>query len=458
MLLARAPASSLGARKFPGGPLNRRSLILFLALAIPGAALLAVSFQSYSTIQQQLAEQVALARKDAVLIAAHVPHFSESVVPSGLNVTDFLQGMGMGRATVLAVVEAARPVYDLARLRAGNQMIIARTIAGDLLSLRYQIDPDRMLWVSSRGDAYRAEIKEIPSTLETVRIEGEIRDSLFNAVEDAGERAELAIRLSEIFGWDLDFYTDPRKGDTFRVVIEKRTYTNGQPPAYGKLFAAEYKNAGTPYQAVLFRDPDGRSAYYAPDGKSLQKAFLRSPLKFSAPITSHFSKSRFHPILKIHRPHLGIDYGAPIGAPVQSIGDGRIVFAGRKGGAGNIVHIKHTNGYETMYMHLSKILVRNGAHVGQGERIGLVGMTGLATGPHLDFRILQNGAYRNFESLRLPPANPVAKRDMAEFMAVRDRWVPMLSADSTQLAHVIAPAPSAPASSTPQSTGSPAGR
>jgi len=346
---------------------------------------------------------------------------------------------------VLTVVDAARPVYDLARLRAGNQMVVARTVAGDLLSLRYQIDTDRMLWVFTQGDEFRAEIKEIPSTVETVRIEGEIRDSLFNAVEDAGERAELAIRLSEIFGWDLDFYTDPRKGDTFRVVVEKRIYSNGQPAAYGELFAAEYNNAGTPYQAVLFRDPNGRSAYYAPDGKSLQKAFLRSPLKFSAPITSRFSRSRFHPVLKIRRPHLGIDYAAPTGSPVQSIGDGRVVFAGRNGGAGNMVRVKHTNGYETMYMHLSRILVRNGAHVGQGERIGLVGKTGLATGPHLDFRILQHGAYRNFESLRLPPANPVAKRDMADFLAVRERWIPLLNANTAQLARAVAPSAHAPA-------------
>ena len=408
-------------------------------------AVLAGTLHSRFSVEEQLAEQIRLARLEAAVIASKVPHFSASAVPSGLTLTDFLQGMGVARATVLAVVDAARPVYDLARLRAGHQMVVARTIAGDLLSLRYQIDPDRMLWVSSRGAEYRAEIKEIPSITETVRIHGEIRDSLFNAVEDSGERAELAIRLSEIFGWDLDFYTDPRKGDTFRVVVEKKTYSNGQPASYGKLFAAEYNNASTPYQAVLFRDPDGRSAYYAPDGKSLQKAFLRSPLKFSAPITSHFSKSRFHPILKIRRPHLGIDYAAPVGAPVQSIGDGRVVFAGRKGGAGNLVHIKHTNGYETMYMHLSKILVHNGAHVGQGERIGLVGMTGLATGPHLDFRILQQGAYRNFESLRLPPANPVAKRDMADFLEVRDRWVPLLTADPSQLAHVVAPRASAPA-------------
>jgi murein DD-endopeptidase MepM/ murein hydrolase activator NlpD len=155
----------------------------------------------------------------------------------------------------------------------------------------------------------------------------------------------------------------------------------------------------------------------------LQKAFLRSPLKFAAPITSHFSQSRFHPILKTYRPHLGVDYGAPTGTPVQSIGNGHVIFAGMSGGSGNLVRIAHSNGYETMYMHLSRILVHVGEHVDAGERIGLVGMTGLATGPHLDFRILQNGAYRNFETLHLPPAEPVARKDMPEFVTARDHWM-----------------------------------
>lgn len=422
-----------------------RRTVLIVILVLLGAAAVAATYRSRFSLEKQLARQVELARLDAAIIAAQVPHFSERVVPSGLNITDFLEGMGFARDTVFAVINSARPVYDLARLRAGNRMLIASTIAGELRSVRYQIDPDRMLWVSSRGSDFHAEIREIPSRTEIVRVRGEITDSLFNAVEDAGERPELAIRLSEIFGWDLDFYTDPRKGDTFRVVVEKKIYENGQPPAYGKLYSAEYNNAGLPYQAVLFRDPNGRVAYYAPDGKSLQKAFLRSPLKFSAPISSHFSRSRFHPILKIRRAHLGIDYAAPVGALVQSIGDGRVVFAGRKGEAGNMVHIRHTNGYETMYMHLSKILVRSGARVGQGERIGLVGMTGLATGPHLDFRILQHGAHRNFESLRLPPAHPVARRDWADFVATRNLWVPLLAGSATQLAQAPAPHAAAPA-------------
>src|SRR5262249_47428419 len=164
----------------------------------------------------------------------------------------------------------------------------------------------------------------------------EVHGSLFQAVVDAGEKPELAIRLAEIFGWDLDFYTDPRPGDTFRVVVEKKQLSNGEMASYGRILAAEYNNAGGLYRAVLFRDPSGTEAYYTPDGKAMKKAFLHSPLKFAAAITSHFSEHRFHPILKVYRPHLGTDYGAPMGTPVQTIGEGRVVFAGKKGGAGNL--------------------------------------------------------------------------------------------------------------------------
>jgi murein DD-endopeptidase MepM/ murein hydrolase activator NlpD len=218
------------------------------------------------------------------------------------------------------------------------------------------------------------------------------------------------------------------------LAVEKKKYLDGQLASYGRILAAEYVNGSRPYQAVLFRDRNGKPAYYTPEGKSLQKAFLRSPLKFSAPITSRFSRSRFHPILKRYRPHLGVDYGAPAGTPVQAIGEGRVLSAGYEGEAGRTVRIRHTNGYETYYCHLSRIFVRAGQHVAQGERIGLVGSTGLATGPHLDFRLRRHGTFVNFATLTLPPAQPVAKADWAEFMAARDRWLPLLPSSDTVLA------------------------
>jgi murein DD-endopeptidase MepM/ murein hydrolase activator NlpD len=267
---------------------------------------------------------------------------------------------------------------------------------------------------------------------------------LFEAVVNAGEKPELAMRLADIFGWDLDFYTDPRPGDTFRVVVEKKVFAHESETSYGRILGAEYDNGGHIYRAVLFHDPSGQAAYYSPDGKSMKKAFLHSPLKFAAPITSHFSLHRFHPILKEYRPHLGIDYAAPTGTPVQSIGDGRVIFAGWKGGSGNLIEIQHANGYTTYYMHLSRILVRDGQRVEQGQRIGLVGMTGLATGPHLDFRIQQHGQFLNFERLPLPPSEPVAKRDWDEFTAARDQMLAEMPLPNPQQAVAKATSSTAP--------------
>jgi murein DD-endopeptidase MepM/ murein hydrolase activator NlpD len=277
-------------------------------------------------------------------------------------------------------------------------------------------------------------------------VSGEIRGSLFESIVDAGERPELAMRLADIFGYDLDFYTDPRPGDTFRVVVEKKMFSDGSTSSYGRILAAEYDNGGRAFRAVLFHDASGHPAYYAPDGKSMRKVFLRSPLKFAAPISSHFSTHRFHPILKRTRPHLGIDYAAPTGTPVQTIGGGRVAWAGPKGGAGNLVEIQHTNGYTTYYMHLARVLVRSGQRVEQGQRIGLVGMTGLATGPHLDFRIQRGGQFLNFERLPLPPAGPVEKRDWSEFIAARDRALLQMPPPPSEqtTAHEARPVPSTP--------------
>jgi murein DD-endopeptidase MepM/ murein hydrolase activator NlpD len=400
--------------------------IIVGVLLVAGAIVDGRAILKRHAAENEFQRQVELARAEGNRIRAEVVLASGKYLPRGENFAGALQEFGLSATEVSDATAAAQRAYNLRQLRAGNSISVGRSVEGTLREINYKIDADRMLHIVPQSQGFSAEVREIPTHTEVTVLSGRLEDSLFNAVEEAGESAEVAMRMAQIFGYDLDFYTDPRRGDTFRVVLEKKKYEHGETAGYGRILAAEYVNGSRRYQALLFHDPSGRPAYYTADGKSLQKAFLRSPLKFGAPVTSHFSKARFHPILKTYRPHLGTDYGAPTGTPVQTIGSGRVVFAGRKGGDGNMVHVAHSNGYETYYLHLSRIFVHAGEHVDIGKTIGLVGMTGLATGPHLDFRIAQKGQFRNFETLGLPPSDPVNKKDWAEFAAVREKWMPVM--------------------------------
>jgi len=420
-----------------GDPMGVRRLIFWAAFLLLGAACIAVSYYLRFSAERNLAANYSAAHAEALRLQQRTVRFTEQQFPKGLRFAAFLEGMGVDRPTATRVVASAQPVFDLRHLRAGNQLAIGRSLFGDLREVRYTIDPQHVLSIAPEGNEFHSEIRSIPSHSETVGVGGRIDGSLFQAVTDAGENPELAMRLAAIFAFDLDFYTDPRPGDTFRVVVEKRTLTNGETISYGRIVAAEYNNGSRSYRAILFRDASGHQAYFTPEGEAMRKAFLHSPLKFAAPITSHFSYHRLHPILKEYRPHLGIDYGAPLGTPVQTIGDGKVTFAGPKGGDGNLVKVQHSSGYTTYYMHLWRILVRNGQHVEQGQRIGLVGMTGLATGPHLDFRIERRGQFLNFEKLGLPTADPVSKRNWAAFTAARDQafaFMPALARGSAPVA------------------------
>jgi murein DD-endopeptidase MepM/ murein hydrolase activator NlpD len=423
--------------------MTKSKIVFWALLVVAGAVCISASYRARFAAERQLDAEVSFARAETQRIQQQVVLFTERVIPPRLPFAAVLQGLGIDPFTSARVIASAESVFNMRRLRAGNQIAVGRSVLGELRAVRYRIDTDRVLMISPQAGDFHSAIETIPSQTQVAGVAGEIQGSLFEAVIDAGEKPELAMRLADIFGWDLDFYIDPRPGDTFRVVVEKKIVANNEPATYGRILAAEYNNSGRVYRAVLFHDPLGHPAYYTPDGKSMKKAFLHSPLKFAAPITSHFSTHRFHPILKEYRPHLGIDYGAPTGTPVQTIGDGRVIFAGPKGGSGNLIEIQHANGYTTYYMHLSRILVRDGQHVEQGERIGLVGMTGLATGPHLDFRIRRRGDFLNFERLPLPPSDPVAKRDWADFVALRDLAMAQMpqSANQQALAKVVPPSP-----------------
>lgn len=361
-----------------------------------------------------------------------------AVIPRGATFAGFLtSAFQIPSAEAIRILAAARPSYNLGHIRAGNPISVMRAPDGALQWVRYQIDANRQLMLRLENGAWSGAIEPIPYQTRIEAVSGTVHDSLFAAVENAGEQDQLALGLADIFGWDLDFYTDPRTGDTFRAVVEKR-YFQGNFAGYGRILAAEYVNAGTPFEAIRFHDGDGLPAYFTRSGRPMKREFLRSPLKFAARISSGFSLHRFHPILKIYRPHLGVDFAAPIGTPVQTIGGGTVVAAGWHGESGREVKIRHADGYETLYLHLSRILVHVGEHVAQGQRIGLVGMSGLATGPHLDFRIEKFGRFENFEVLRrkLPPAAPVAKTAWADFAAARDRWLGTLEA-LTPGAHIV---------------------
>ena len=352
-------------------------------------------------------------------------------IERGDTLSDLLDRAGASAETQAEMAAAIREVFDIRKLRAGEEIRVTCSPSRRLESLEYVVDPDHRLVLSRSEAGYTASVVDVPGTIRTAPVCGTLEGSLFESIDKAGESPELAIQIAEIFAWDLDFYSDPQEGDRFCVLVEKKVYLNGQPPTYKRILSATYNNAGKLYDAFLFEDRKGEPHYYSHDGRSLQAAFLRSPIKFDVRVSSHFSRRRFHPVLRRYRPHLGTDYAAPRGTPVQAVAAGKVVFSGRSGGSGNMVRIRHANGYETYYLHLSRRLARAGQTVKQGQRVGLVGSTGLATGPHLDFRIRKSGRFVNFERLDMPRASTVSAARKSAFHAERDRLLSLLGDSSS---------------------------
>jgi murein DD-endopeptidase MepM/ murein hydrolase activator NlpD len=331
-------------------------------------------------------------------------------------------------AAVHALVEAARPAYDLAHLVVGQPYGLATTLTGELRAFTYRIDHLRTLRVEREGEALRAVVLTREAATRVTVVAGTIESSLFGSITDSGEQDQLALDLADIFAWDVDFNTEIQRGDSYRLAVEK-LYVDGSFARYGRILAAEFTRGERRLEAVRF-DGERSSGYYAPDGMPLRKAFLRSPLKFSR-ISSRFSRARFHPILNVTRPHYGVDYAAPVGTPVLAAGNGVVVSAGWLGGYGKAVRLRHPNGYESLYGHLSRVDVRPGQRVEQGTRVGAVGMTGLATGPHLDYRMTRNGEFVDPLRVQSPPAEPVAREDRPAFDAARAERLALIGAEET---------------------------
>lgn len=284
-----------------------------------------------------------------------------------------------------------------------------------LLYLEYELDAENILVAGLTNDGYVVATKKLLLESQQVLKSAVIRDTLFGATDDAGIPDQIAIQIAEILSSQIDFYQDLRPGDRFHVIYEA-FYNAGEMMKTGNVLAVEFVNNGNTYQAIHFGDANGKYAYYTPEGKSLHKTFLRSPLEYTR-ISSSFSAGRYHPILQRIKAHHGVDMAAPTGTRVKASGDGKVAFMGKKGGYGNVVILNHPNGISTVYGHLSRFsdAIRKGDAVNQGDIIGYVGMTGLATGPHLHYEFLVNGNHRDPMKVALPNSVPIHENFKSEF-------------------------------------------
>lgn len=314
------------------------------------------------------------------------------------------------------IIAAVRPTYNLNRVRRGQPYSLYFDDDDQVRGFEYFVDDEQVLVTKLSNDSIEAELQPIRYTTKVMTVAGKIDSSLFSSVVELGESPELALRLAEIFAWEIDFSSDLRDGDQYRLLVEKQ-YLGEEFVKYGDILVAEILNAGLRFHAALFEGRKTPRGYYTGGGKSLRKDFLKSPLRFTR-ISSKFSSRRFHPILKRYRPHYGIDYAAPYGTPIVTVGDGAVVAARRKGPNGKMVRLRHNSTYESYYLHLSRYGpgIKRGARVVQGQVIGYVGSTGRSTGPHLDFRMSKRGRFINFLAFHPPRAKPVHRSDRADFL------------------------------------------
>ena len=371
----------------------------------------------------------------------------EALVPRAATLDGLLRQGQLSTDIIQAAIDAARGVFDPRDLRTDRPYRLVRTLDGLLREFEYQIDADRFLRIISHKreepDVLVAEVLPYDKQVTLAAVRGRIDDdhsSLIAAMEETGETIQLALALAEVFSGEIDFDSDLQPGDSFEVLVEKASH-EGQFSGYGAILGARFITDGRDLHALSWTDPaTGKAAFYDENGRSLKRFFLRTPLRFDPRVTSGFSRRRLHPVFRSYRAHLGVDYGAPAGAPVVAVAAGTVVSAGWSGGSGRMVRIRHASGFESYYLHLSAFGkgIRAGSRVDQGQLIGRVGSTGTATGPHLDYRLKKNGVFVNplAEHRKLPPGDPIAAAHIASFRAQRDetlqRLSTMLVADATR--------------------------
>ncbi|MBL4783763.1 MAG: peptidoglycan DD-metalloendopeptidase family protein [Porticoccaceae bacterium] len=354
--------------------------------------------------------------------------WKEYTVKSGDSLASIFKKMKYSATTLHNIIHADSDAKLLKSLKPGQTLRFAQNLAGDCIAIEYAIDRIKTLAINSTTDGFSSTLIEKPVEIAHEAATSKINNSLFYDAKQAGLSDKTIMELANIFGWDIDFSQGLRQGDSFTLIYESK-YIDGKRIENGNILVAEFINRGDKYQAVRFVNNDGDAEYFSPDGKSMRKTFLRNPIDF-ARISSRFNPRRKHPILNRIRAHKGVDYAASTGTPIKSTGDGKVVFRGTKGGYGRVVIVQHGQKYSSLYAHMSKYgRYKNGSRIKQGQVVGYVGKSGLATGPHLHYELRINGVHRNPLTAKFPAAKPIHKNLLAQF---KQQTSPLL--DQLQLA------------------------
>jgi murein DD-endopeptidase MepM/ murein hydrolase activator NlpD len=356
----------------------------------------------------------------------------EVVVGRNDTMDAIFRRMALDKADLAAIRNLPGIRQSLDFLKPGDAIKVTHLNHGEIKELSRKVSETQTLDVVRKDDGFAAQMISNPVETRVRTATASIDTSLFQAAEAAAISDLIAMKLANVFAWDIDFVLDIRAGDRFTAVYEQ-IYQDGKYLRDGEVLAAQFVNDGRVYRAVRFAADDGTVGYYTPDGKPMRKAFLRAPVDFTR-VSSVFNPARLHPILNLIRGHMGTDYAAPIGTPVHAAGDGRVSFKGSRGGYGNAIVLLHSNSVSTLYGHMSRFAknLRVGAHVNQGDIIGYVGMTGLATGPHLHYEFLLNGVHMNPQTVRLPGAEPLHADSLTKFLsAATPLLADLTAADAT---------------------------
>ncbi|MBX3629595.1 MAG: M23 family metallopeptidase [Nitrosomonas sp.] len=355
------------------------------------------------------------------------PFWQQENIRRGDTVSAILDRLNVNPQDKVEFMRVARNSRAMRQLVPGKTIQAQTTADGGLVTLRYFFGHEELFLMEKTDDGFKMSEQKIELESQIQMKSGVVNSSLFAATDSAGVPNTVTLQMIEILASDIDFHRDLHKGDRFTVVYETLINNNGEHAKVGKVLAIEFVNKDKTYQAVYFQSSNGDSGYYTPEGESLRKAFLKAPLDFSR-ISSGFSHARFHPVLKEWRAHRGIDYAAPTGTPIKATANGIVSFAGTQRGYGKLIVLKHSGPYETAYGHLSRFAkgLANGARIKQGDIIGYVGMTGMATGPHLHYELRVNGVQHDPAKVALPTSAPIAKKDRLVFQSEAESLIARL--------------------------------